>query len=239
MIAVYVPPFKSPMTLAEAARALQAALASGRTEAVRNDVLALALAKSALETGRWRSMWNWNWGNVKAGESYAGMFTCISLNEWLVRNGKPRLVWFAPPGELVAGPDSALAHPALSVPPGHAQTRMRAYANRYDGAHAYVDALVTHFPRSYQVLWGADPNAFVRMLKNERYFTAAEGPYATAVASLQREFLKALRSGDIDSYESGEELEWDDLRSRVRAQQFDPLDLARDATDRNDEETLT
>ena len=35
---------------------------------VRDEVVALALAKTALETGRWTAIWCDNWGNVKAGD---------------------------------------------------------------------------------------------------------------------------------------------------------------------------
>ncbi len=207
MIAVYVDPVKTVMSLSEAASALRTALSAGRSDLVRDDVLCLALAKSALETGRWKSMWNWNWGNVKAGPQYAGMFTCIRLNE--VLDGK--LVWFDPDSE------------GHAVPPGHPQTRMRAYANRYDGAYEYVDALVRHFPRSYEMLFGADPAAFVRTLKAERYFTAAEGPYMSAVSKLQHEFLRTLRGAEVEETD----LDWEDLRMRVAAQQYDPFELAR------------
>lgn len=214
MRAVYVEPRTTPMSFEQAATAMRTALSSGKTELIRDDVLALALAKSALETGRWQKIWNWNWGNVKAGESYFGMYTCIRLNE--VIDGRVR--WFSPEGE--DGKPERYA-----VPPGHPQTRMRAYANRYDGAHSYVDALVRLFPRSYEALFHADPAAFVRTLKSERYFTAAEGPYRTAVTSLQHEFLRALRGLPIEE----KDYDWEDLRLRVAAQQFDPLELARAA----------
>lgn len=208
MIAVYVAPVKTTMTLAEAASALRTALSAGRSELIRDDVLALGLAKSALETGRWRSMWNWNWGNIKAGPQYAGMYTCIRLNE--VLGGK--VVWFNPDSE------------GHAVPPGHPQTRMRAFANRYDGAYAYVEALTRMFPRSYEALLGADPGQFVRTLKAERYFTAAEGPYLTGVQKLQNEFMRTLRGLEPEETD----LDWEELRSRVAVTQYDPLDLARD-----------
>lgn len=220
MIAVYVPAVRTHYSLDEIANAMRTALSAGRSELVRDDVLCLALAKSALETGRWKSCWNSNFGNVKAGPKYVGMYTCITLNE--VLDGK--LVWFAPEGKLSAGLGSPLAEPARAVPPGHPQTRMRAYANRYDGAYAYVDALITHFPRSYQALFDGDAGKFVAALKSERYFTAAEGPYRKAVASIQLEFMTKLKG--LEAPET--EFDWESLRERVAAAQFSPLDLARD-----------
>jgi hypothetical protein len=96
------------------------------------EVLALGMAKCALETGRWQKMWNWNFGNIKAGESYAGMFTCITLNE--VIGGQVK--WFAPDGpviRLMGGSFTPTSAPRVAVPPGHPQTRMRAHANAFDG----------------------------------------------------------------------------------------------------------
>ncbi len=50
---------------------------ANRVADVRDDTLALALAKTALETGRWQRIWNSNFGNIKASESYVGQYTCI------------------------------------------------------------------------------------------------------------------------------------------------------------------
>src|SRR5512133_3177238 len=96
MRAAYVPPVRTPLTWREAAHCLRWALGMPRPS-----VLALAWAKSALETGRWSAMWGYNWGNVKASTSYAGMYTCITLNEVLPARG---VVWFAPEGELSGDP---------------------------------------------------------------------------------------------------------------------------------------
>lgn len=144
MKAVYTEPVRTVFTFEEAESALRWALAGQLGKAERDvaaEIVALALAKTALETGRWKSCWNGNWGNIKAGTAYEGMFTCILLNEVLHRNGKDVLVWFAPKGELSGNPATGgrLIGPALAVPQGHAQTRMRAHANLYDGALSYVD----------------------------------------------------------------------------------------------------
>jgi hypothetical protein len=213
MIAVYVEPVRTPYTLPEIAGAMRTALSAGRTELVRDDVLALALAKSALETGRWRSCRNHNLGNVKAGPTYAGMFTCFDGVSEII-DGRER--WFSPAGEL-SGKAGQLIEPARAVPPGHPQTRFRAYANRYDGAYSYVDALVANFPRSYTELFTGDATRFVRTLKDERYFTASEHLYLAAVRSLHGEFQRALKG----IVEPALDHDWDAIRATVAAQQFD------------------
>jgi len=139
--------------------------------------LALALAKTALETARWKSMWNWNWGNIKAGENFEGMYTCISLNE--VLEGKT--VWFAPSGRLDVKGGRVIAE-AYKVPPGHPQTRMRAYANGFDGAQEYVTFLANgRYRDAWARLLEGDPVGFVRELKAKGYFTADESSYRLGV----------------------------------------------------------
>lgn len=226
MIARYVAPKPTLMPFEPAREALAAALRDPITRAApRREVLALAMAKCALETGRFQKIWNWNFGNVKAGEAYAGMFTCITLNE--VIDGQTR--WFAPDGpviRLAGGSFTATSAPRVPVPPGHPQTRMRAHANRFDGAYAYVD-----FMRARAKMWSAlhlgDPGPFVHAMKAGGYFTANEEPYRNAVASLFKEFSLKLESRVPDETRLPEET-WSAARGlAARAM----ANAARDAVD--------
>jgi hypothetical protein len=176
VIATYVEPAVTVLSWNDAATALRWAL-EGPSSTPSPEVLSLCLAKSALETGRWTKIWNFNFGNVKAGGSYVGMYTCIRLNE--VLNGKVK--WFDPDSE------------GFAVPPGHPQTRMRAYANAWDGAQAYVEVLQQRFRPAYDAMLTGDPVKYVRTLKRLNYFTADEEPYLRAVQSLHREFMAKLQ----------------------------------------------
>ncbi len=205
MIATYVSPHQTPMPFEAAREAMRAGMREGPLWAEpRREVLALALAKCALETGRFQKIWNYNFGNIKAGENYAGMFTCITLNE--VIGG--HVQWFAPNGPVLRKQDGGFvpSGPRVVVPPGHPQTRMRAYAGRTDGAGQYVD-----FMRGRKAMWSAlqlaEPIAFVAAMKRGGYFTADEGPYARAVASLYKEFLLKLEGRSPDETNLAE-LEW-------------------------------
>lgn len=191
MIATYVPPMRTVLSFEEARDCLRWAFGPAP---MSTGELGLIMAQSALETGRWQKMWNWNWGNAKAGESYAGMFTCIPLNE--VLHG--RVVWFAPEGELVGGPGSALVGEPLPVPDGHPQTRMRAHANQWEGAQSHAELMQARFPLAYQALLTGDAARFVHALKTAGYFTADEAPYANTVAALQREFTAKLRGAPYE-----------------------------------------
>lgn len=212
MIATFIPDLLTPFSFPEAAEAMRAAMDSavpvggGRT---RDDVLALALAKTGLETGRWHAIHRYNWGNIKAGEQYVGMFTTFRCNE--VINGVVK--WFDPTTD------------GFENPPGHPQTRFRAYANRYDGAYQYVDFILQgRYRKAWDHLLLGDAQGFVHELKLAGYFTAPEAPYARAVVSMQQEFLKLLRGMPPEHVEKTD-IEWERLKACLRGRPLSTFDF--------------
>jgi hypothetical protein len=220
MLAAYVPPKRTPLPFEQVHACLGYALERVIGSKVPDNVMALALAKCALETGRWAQMWCNNWGNVKAGGEYRGMFTCITLNE--VLNGK--LVWFAPEGQLSASPAKGgkLIGAPISVPDGHPQTRMRAYANEYDGAISYVEFVAGgRYRAAFAKLLEGDAVGYVHALKMAKYFTADEALYTKGVVSLQKEMLSRLHS----EVPPAVNLEWEELKLLVPSLQLDVDEL--------------
>lgn len=210
MIATYVSQKLTPLSFELAREALAAGLREADGVAISREVLALAMAKCALETGRFQKIWNSNFGNIKASEKYVGMFTCITLNEV---DAAGKVHWYAPEGEvlrLAGGTFTPTSAPRVAVPDGHPQTRMRAHANRFDGAYHYGE-----FMQARQALWAAlklgEPVRFVHAMKLARYFTADETAYAKAVASLFREFLLRLE-GKVPEETRLEEPIWNAAR---------------------------
>ncbi len=191
MIATFTADALTPLTFERAASAMKAALASQMTAAVREDQLALALAKTALETGRWQKFHAWNWGNVKAGDDFVGMFTAFGCGEELSEGS----CWFDPDGTITNRTKKTIRKPvAYDVPPGHPQTRFRAYANEFDGAFEYVDFVNSgHYAGAWKALLTGDALAYVHQLKLAHYFTADETVYAVGVVALQKEFASKLR----------------------------------------------
>jgi len=160
---------------------------------IPNDVLSLALAKTALETGRWTKIHDYNWGNQKYLSSMAGMFTCFGCDEII---GGHR-VWFDPttpcdPNDPLGMPNTKFSN--CTVPPGNPQTRFRAFANEYDGVDQYVDLIANskRYSASWKVLLTGNATAWVHALKMAGYFTADEATYAKGVVSLQKEFLSKI-----------------------------------------------
>jgi hypothetical protein len=202
MLARYVPPQKTPLTFDEANDAMTLALAAVLGEVPSVPTRALALAKTALETGRWSAIWNSNWGNVKASDKYDGTYTCIVLNE--VIGGK--VVWFAPEGRLTGNPAKGgrhagdLSDAGRSVPPGHPQTRMRAFFTPGEGALDYVRFVAGgRYYAAWNLLLAGDAQGYVHALKSAGYFTADEATYARGVLSLQREFIAKIQAKPFTS----------------------------------------
>jgi len=220
MRATYVPAVRTPISFERATAAMRWALREQLGVSAPDLVLALALAKTALETGRWTQMWCSNWGNIKAGETYSGMFTCITLNE--VLNGK--VVWFAPEGQLTAAPSrgGTLIGAPMPVPDGHPQTRMRAYANEFDGVDGYVSFVAGgRYAAAWKLLLAGDAAGYVHALKAAGYFTADEVTYARGVVSLRNEFLTRLRSEAPPKVD----LEWEAIKALVPTLQFSVEEL--------------
>ncbi len=204
MQAVYVHDRVTPYSFDVAADAMRGALSAELGAPPSRECLALALAKCALETGRWRAIHQHNFGNIKAGESYVGQYCTFELNEVLRENGKDVVVWFGPRGRL-SGKGGKVVAEGCEDPPGHPQTRMRAHANVYDGAYAYVDFMVRgakgRFLQAFNFMRVGNVQGMVEEMKRRGYFTADLGAYLSAVASINREFLGKLNGQRPDPVE--------------------------------------
>lgn len=176
MQAKLVPDQLTSCTVDECARAFSSALetVTGATPTKRH--LCILLAQSALESGRWRSMHCWNFGNVKASPTYSGLYCQFRCNE--VIGGK--VLWFDPP---------------------HPQCNFRAFESIETGAVDHMRFLSLR--KSYAQAWGqarlGDPVAFVHALKLSGYFTADEGPYSRAVTLLFMEYMRLLTEPERDT----------------------------------------
>lgn len=200
MQAIYVPPKLCRYSKLEAAQGYWKACADvGLTPSI--SLISVLVAHGALESGNFqKGCWNNNPGNIKAGLSYRGKYTCITLNEVLLnaRTGKYEERWFAPAGELTASPSrgGVFKGAPLPVPPGHAQTRMRSYDTLDDGLEDKIRFFMKQHQPAIAAAQAGDPGRFVREIRARKYFTAYAHipldkvtPYETAVCSLTKTYL--------------------------------------------------
>ena len=160
----------TPLTAKEAVDALAEAFkdVTGARPTPRS--LAILVAQTALETGRWKSMHHYNFGNIRG--AHQGRWTSFRAGE-IGPDGKE---YFLEPG------------------PGN---KFRAYPGPVEGAQDFIRFLAVdttgsgsnRYDRAWQAALDGNPRAFVRELKRARYFTADEQRYYDAVKSLYEEFL--------------------------------------------------
>ncbi|MEO7036501.1 MAG: hypothetical protein ABI548_21330 [Polyangiaceae bacterium] len=156
------------LTRQDAAAALAAAYARVTGGAPSARVLALLLAHTAFETGRWQKLHNFNFGNVKAAPSFS-FITQFRCSE--VENGVEQ--FFDPPDP---------------------HCNFRAYSNAADGAVDYIKVLQSR-PHWWTGLQTEDPAAFVDALATPpKYFTGDAAAYKRAMASLFDEFRPLARA---------------------------------------------
>lgn len=200
MLATWKEDSVEPFDFKTATNAMEAALRSVMTIRPRDEVLALALAKTALETGNWQKIHCGNWGNIKAGQTWDGMmYTTFACGENLavVKGGPIREYKFKPDSPFDPADPYCIPNPkfpAPPVPPGNPQTRFRAYANMYDGCYEYVDFVASgRYHDAWSELLEGDALGYVHALKLKGYFTADEATYAKGVVALQKQFVQKLR----------------------------------------------
>ncbi|MEO8900346.1 MAG: hypothetical protein ABI488_01935, partial [Polyangiaceae bacterium] len=144
------------LTRQDAAAALAEAYTRVTGGAPSARVLALLLAHTAFETGRWQKLHNFNFGNVKAAPSFS-FITQFRCSE--VENGVEQ--FFDPPDP---------------------HCNFRAYSNAADGAVDYIKMLQSR-PHWWTGLQTEDPAAFVDALATPpKYFTGDPAAYKHAIA---------------------------------------------------------
>ncbi|MEO6598880.1 MAG: hypothetical protein ABIQ16_03345 [Polyangiaceae bacterium] len=158
----------TPLTVKGATRAFYDAYTrvTGGPPSAR--ILALLLAQSAFETGRWQKLHNFNFGNTKARLDYplVTQFRCSEVEQGVEQ-------FFDPPDP---------------------HCNFRAYANAADGAGDHVKVLQSR-PHWWNGLQTEDPGAFVDALATApKYFTGNPGVYKRAVASLFEELRPLARA---------------------------------------------
>ena len=154
----------TPLSRQEASRALLAAYLQLTGAAPSPAVLALLLAQSALETGNWQKIHNFNFGNAKAGVDY------------------PLIVQFR-----CSEVDGQGAEHFYDPPDPHCN--FRAYNDAAAGALDCLKVLHSR-PHWWQGLHTESPSAFVDALATPpKYFTANPEPYKRTVTALFGQFL--------------------------------------------------
>ncbi len=191
LILNWVPARRTLISFDEAAGAMDAALGLKLGKEPPREVLALALGKTALETGRWRSMYNFNFGNIRPRANGDDLYTCFPLCNEVEKDKKVH--WYAPEGEVVSRANRTVIGKRYETPPGHPASRFRAWENASEAATAYVDFVAGgRYASAWQRLLAGDAAGYATELRRKGYYTAPLAVYLQEVVSLQREFIGKL-----------------------------------------------
>lgn len=147
-------------------------------------------AQSALETGHWRRVSNYNLGGAKKHGD----------NDWCYFTTTER---FAPPvaDKYLASSKPGAEVTLLKEEPGFKTLRfagkqsMNCFASWEtldDAAKDHLALLFRRFPKAIERAKSGDPKGYVRELKKGGYFTASEEDYARIVSSIAKSYQKKL-----------------------------------------------
>lgn len=152
-------------------------------------VLHILHAQSALETGHWKSVFNYNLGGAKKhGECD---WTYFTTTERLSHPVADKLIASSKPGEVtVLKVDDKFKTVKVS-----GKQSMNCFASWEDldsAAKDHLALLFRRFPKAVDQAKKGDPKGYVRELKRAGYFTASEEEYSKIVESISKSYEKKL-----------------------------------------------
>lgn len=160
---LFVEDLVTPVTPSDFFAALRTAwIEQFGSEPARVSLLVL-MAQSGLETGLWRKLHRFNFGNAKSPPGDPHRYTMYSCSE--IDHGVETV--YHPPNPIC---------------------RFRAYETIDEGMRDYLDLLSVRFRPAWAAVRAGDPAAFVESLSAQHYFTASVVSYKAAVVSLFHEF---------------------------------------------------
>src|SRR5690606_38735316 len=201
---LYLPDEVKTLEEAEAAYALRKAWHRVYGNYPSDKSLAILWAKSALETGRWKFIHCYNFGNIKKKwpSKYSpddGHFFCMyRCGE--VLNGKHQI--FEPP---------------------HPQTHFRGYKTVEDGAEDYLCFVSqqTRYEKAWDKLKLGNPTEYSYALYEAGYYTANPERYTAGVVRLFDEFMK--RKDELLSWGHEEDTKPAVYSADVMNEEFDTI----------------
>jgi hypothetical protein len=179
---------KTPAAPAEMRGALRIAWRRLWSDQPSEKALAILLAQWALETGRGKSMVCFNVGNAKATEKEDHCyFSTLEVLPRRTANAYVHASTHKHPCEIAE--DNGGMDLKVRFKPDHPACRFRAFNTIEDGCVDYLRMLRNRFALAWPSLLAGIPEAFVRALRQQRYFTADEAEYSRAIRLLFNEFV--------------------------------------------------
>ena len=189
---VKVESVRTPVDMLAMGRSLGLAWYRLRGKMPTRPAIDLTLGQYAQETGRGKSCFAFNVGNVKWVDGVQTDYCVRYCNELLTEKQAQDALSRA--GVQVDGtPDVILGGVIgglriVNFYPPNPASRFRAFATLDEGCLDYLSILGDRFSAAWVYLDAGDADAFAAALHRARYYTAPESVYATGLRQLQREF---------------------------------------------------
>lgn len=192
----FIPAQKTNLSEAEGAYALAVAWKRIYGTDPSDKSLAVLWAKVCLETGRFSSMWNYNFGNIKRKQNdEENLFTMYECGEEVSLSQAQSLVAKNPDQVKIVktyswGNGSKRA--SIVIQPGHPWSQFIAHHTVEDGAEFYLRFVSQkkRYLKAWQEVIKGDPRGYSHELKVAGYYTADEERYTAGVVRLFDEFLR-------------------------------------------------
>lgn len=163
----------------------------------QRQVLHILHAQSALETGHWKSLWNFNLGGAKKHGTCD--WTYFTTTERFRHADADKYLASSKPGSEVALVKQDATHKTLRF---SGKQQMNCFASWEDldtAAKDHLALLFRRFPAAIERAKAGDVDGYVRELKKRGYFTASEQEYMKAVGSIARSYEKKLQGVALPS----------------------------------------
>lgn len=181
-----------------------------------HDLIVMLLAHSALETGHWKIMRCYNFGNVKAtggwiagGGDFCYYEASENLNAARVRAARKTS---RPRTDGVDGMDMEVrkhradGRAAVWFWPSHIQCRFRAFDTLDDGASAYVAKLMGRYASALAMAMAGRVEGYVDEIHRLGYFTAGLAGYKRLLRILFKRYWSTLTDTTDPAERVGDEI---------------------------------
>jgi flagellum-specific peptidoglycan hydrolase FlgJ len=148
-------------------------------------------AQSALETGHWKAVMNYNLGGAKKHGDCD--WTYFTTTERLSHPAADKLLATSKPGDVtVLKVDDKFK--TLRVSGKQSMNCFASWEDLDTAARDHVALLFRRFPKAVEAAKKGDATAYVRELKKAGYFTGSEEEYSKVVNSIAKSYTKKLES---------------------------------------------
>jgi hypothetical protein len=158
-------------------------------ETPKKESICILMAQSALETGRWKAIHCFNFGNIKSSDADGLDYTFYACNELMpIAMAKQYAAKSPDTAKITAIRNDGKAW--IWFYPDHPASRFRAFKTLDEGALDYLGFLFKKYRSAWQSVVSGDPTQFSHQLKIHGYYTADEASYTKGVVNIFREFMK-------------------------------------------------